>query len=69
MFGQGGKLLESPVHHTLKAVRQMVAVASVNDHAFHAFSVEPAINWAAAMIDAGFFNLSKKLLLQLARAL
>jgi hypothetical protein len=33
-------------------MRQMIAVTSMDDHAFHAFAVKLASGWACAMILA-----------------
>jgi hypothetical protein len=68
VFGQTRKLLDSPVHHLLKAVRQMITVASMNGHTLNAFSVELARSGAGAVIQARSFDLGKELVLKLARS-
>ena len=52
VFGQCRKYPESLVDHRLKTMRQMVAVTSMDDHAFHAFAVKLAGGWASAMVLA-----------------
>ena len=47
----------------LKAMRQMIAVTSMYDHAFHAFAVKLAGGWAGAMVLARSLHLFEELVL------
>ena len=64
MFGNGGKLLYSPVHHGMKAVRQMVPVSPVNGYTLEAFSVQLAGGRAGAVVHCGLSDFGKESVLK-----
>jgi hypothetical protein len=61
-------LRDFPVQHIVQTVGQVIAVASVNGYAFHAFSVELTGSRTGAVIQARLFDLGQKLVLQFTRA-
>jgi hypothetical protein len=64
MFGQFRQRLDPDVHHVMETVRQVVSVPPVDDDAFHALSVIPALAFAAAVVFPGIPDLGKELVLK-----
>jgi len=56
MFSQTRKAFNFLIYHIVKTIRQMLAVASVNDNTVNTFTVIFAFNTATAMILIGILD-------------